>query len=325
MNRRHLLILGAGTFVPILEVVAQATASPRRIGLLTVEDIFSVQRDSIVAALAHRGWIDGKNLYLVARSGGGDRKRLRQAAEELVRLEVELIVGIGTVACQEAKAVTSRIPIVMYGAGEPVATGLVPSLARPGGNVTGVSIVTGDQATKRIDVLRDLLPVGSIIGFLTHPANPAFAIAREAEEKTCRTLGFVPIHADVAKGEELVPAVTEIARRKARVLVVSSDPFFAAPVHLALVRETARRVGLPIVSAGTAQADGVLLSYSIDWNELNNQVASFVDRILKGAKPAVLPVEQPSRFLLSINLRTAKAAGITVPESLLLRADSVFR
>ena len=325
MNRRELLLLATWASIAASEVVAQPTASVRRIGLLTVEDIFSAQRDSIMAALAEHGWVEGRNLYLVARSAGGDRKRLRAAAVELVRLDVEVIVGIGTEACQEAKAATLRVPIVMYGVGEPVATGLVSSLARPGGNVTGVSYAQRDQAVKRIDALREMLPAGSGIGFLTNLTNPVARLVREIQEETCRAVGLTAIHVDVAKNEEIVPALTEIARRSARVLVVPSDPFFATPANWGVVYDAARRLGLPMVLTVPADREGVILGFSVDWDELDRRVASFVDRILRGASPATLPVELPSRFSLSINLRTARTAGISVPQSLLLRADQVYR
>ena len=323
MKRRAFLVLGAGIVLPSLDATAQAAV--RRIGLLTVNDIFSQQRDSIIAALADRGWVEGKNLHVVTRSAAGDQSRLRVLANEMVKLEVEAIIGIGTLPCQAAKAATSRIPIVMYGAGDPVGTGLIASLSRPGANVTGTSFAQAEQAIKRIEILREMLSPGSGIGFLVNAGNPVFALVREVEERTCRAMGLFAIHVDVHKGEDMIPAVTEVSRRKGKAVVVPSDPLFAAPMYWERVSSTARQLGLPIVFAGVAEEDGVLVGYSPDWSELDRSVAGFVDRILKGGNPATMAVELPSRYALSINLRTAKAAGLKVPQSLLVRADQVFR
>jgi putative ABC transport system substrate-binding protein len=321
--RRRSFLLAAAVLAASRNVDGQ-TARIRRIGLLMVHDIFSGQRDEIRSALAERGWIEGRNLHVEARSAAGDASRLPALADELVRLDVDLIVGLATLACLAAKAATSRIPIVMYGAGDPVGSGLVRSLARPGGNVTGASLGGNDSASKRIELIRELVPAGSAVGILVNASNPAAQSAREIEQRTCAALGLRAIHRDVTDGAQLVKAVSEVSHQGGKVIIVPTDPLFAEPLHWERVSSTARQLRLPMITGGSVDVEGVLLSYSVDWTDFNRMVASFVDRILKGANPATLAVEQPSRFSISINLRTAKAARIVVPQSLLLRADRVF-
>jgi len=302
---------------------AQPVGKMRRIGLLMVEEFGPDQRQRIRVALRERGWIEGGNLVIESRSARGNVQLLRALADELVKLNVELIVGAGTAATTAAKNATTRIPIVIYAAGDPVGTGLVASLARPGGNVTGTTTMTPEIATKRLELVHELLPAAARIGELENSNNPLFRVTRDARERSYRLVGLQPIFIEVAAIGEIENAVLEVARRGGKALIVSPDPLFGEGAEQ--LARAAQRTGLPLIVESEALTEGAVVSFSISWDELNRQFASFVDRILKGAKPADLPVEQPTKFELGINLRTAKALGITVPQSILRRADEVIQ
>jgi putative ABC transport system substrate-binding protein len=268
------------------------------------------------------GWIEGQNLIVERRYAQGKAELLKSYAEELVRLNVELIVTNGTAATIAAKNATTRIPIVVYSAGDPVLSGLVASLARPGGNITGYSIVARELDAKRLELLQELLPTAQRVAVLIDPTNPYNEIAREDRERVYRSLGMQPIFVGAAAASELENAVSEAARRRAQALIVPVDNLFWS--SRVLLMRTALEHRLPtIVGHRDILEAGGLLSLAIDESEQFQVLAYFVDRILRGAKPADLPVQQPRKLLLSVNLKTAKALGITIPQSLLLRADEV--
>lgn len=327
MDRRTFIAtLGLGLLAIPLVPSAQPTGKVRRIGLLMIEEFPASQRQDIQAALRERGWIEGNNLIIESRSADGNVVRLRALADELVKLNVELIVGAGTVASQAAKNATSRIPIVIYGSGDPVGTGLVPSLARPGGNITGNTTMSADLDVKRLQLLRELLPTITRVGELVNPANPVFRVEREAQEKACRSLDLQPIFVEVSTASDLEGAFAEVARRGGQALIVSTDPLFASPANQKQIIRAAKRLALPIMAEGSgALEDGALISLTPSWTELNRQFAGQVDLILKGANPGNLPIEQPTRFELVINIKTAKELGLTIPQSLLLRADELIQ
>ena len=305
---------------------ASLRAQPRvrRIGFLMVEALGSDQRDDIGAALRERGWRENDNLAIDSRSADGDPARLAALADDLVRGNVEIIVGMGTVASAAAKRATTRIPIVIYGSGDPVGVGLVESLARPGGNITGTSTMAPELDVKRLQILRELLPATTRVGLLVNVTNPTFRVGREAQERACRSLGLEPLFIEVASAGELAAAVAEVARRGGQALMVNADPLLAVPPNRKRIVQAARRLRLPTMGEGGLDDDDLLVSFSISWEALNRQFAGLVDRILKGEAPGSLPIEQPTRFYLSINLREAKALGITVPQALLVRADRVI-
>ena len=269
------------------------------------------------------GWIEGQNLIVERRYAEGKAERLKPYAEELVRLNVELILTNGTAATIAAKNATTRIPIVMYSAGDPVRSGLVASLARPGGNITGYSIVARELDAKRLEILQELLPTAQRVAVLIDPTNPYNEIAREERERVYRSLGIQAIIVGARAASELENAVSEAARWRAQALIVPVDTLFWA--QRVLLMRIALEHRLPtIVGVRDILEAGGLVSLAIDESEQSRVMASFVDRILRGAKPADLPVQQPSKLLLSVNLKTAKALGITIPRSLLLRADEVI-
>jgi putative ABC transport system substrate-binding protein len=237
---------------------------------------------------------------------------------------VEIIVTAGTPATLAAKSATTTIPIIIYSAGDPVRTGLVASLARPGGNITGYSIVSPELDAKRLALLRELLPSLQRVGVLELSTNPYHRAVRKEFEQACKALGIQPIFVEVAAAGELENAIAELAGRRAQALFVQSDGLFED--NRVPLMSAALRYALPTFAAGKAMLEaGALISYIKSSAEGRQRNAAFIDRILRGAKPADLPIEQPTKFELVINLKAATALGITVPQTLLLRADEVIQ
>ena len=270
------------------------------------------------------GWIEGQNLIVERRYTSGRPELLRPFAEELVRLKVEIIATSGTDATLAAKSATTSIPIVFDTAGDAVGAGLVASLARPGGNVTGISFLAQEVDAKRLSLLRELLPRARRVGDLENPNNPIWRMTRGEYEQAYRSLGLEPIFIQVATAGELESAVADVARRGGHALIVRSDALFMRD-HVGTM-QAALRYKLPtFVDDQDFLAAGALLSYSAGGSDDRFRFLVMIDKILRGAKPADIPVEQPTKFELGVNLKTAKALGITIPQSLLLRADEVIR
>ena len=327
MDRRAFLAVISGALpCAAANVRAQRTERVRRIGLLGVEAYSPEQRGSVRAALAERGWVEGRNLVVVERYAGGDTERLRRMADDLVAQNVDLIVSGGTVASLAAKRATSTIPIVVYGSGDPLSTGLVSDLARPGGNITGNTTLSNELDHKRLQLLREILPGVKRIGKLVNPANPVFRAGREDVERAYRALGLDPLLVDVRSEADLEAAVEEVVRRGGQALIVSADPLFAGADHTERIARAAQRLALPLMAEDRGALDaGGLISLTVNWDEQDRQVASLVDRILRGAKPGDLPFERPTRFEIVVNLKAAKVLGIAVPQSVLLRASEVIQ
>jgi putative ABC transport system substrate-binding protein len=326
MGRRTFIgAVAAGILAVPLFARAQTATTVRRIGYLSGgAPATPAVRQEIDARLRELGWVEGGNLLIERRYSHGSAELLQPLAEELVRLKVELIVSIGTQAAVAAKNATTSIPIVMYGAGDPVRSGLVASLARPGGNITGYSMVSPEIDAKRLALLREVLPAAQRVGVLVNSTNPISAVLQKETEPVYRSLGMQPIIIAVAGESELETAVAEIARRRAQALVVVDDALFY--VHRVSIMNAALRYGLPtLVENPELLKAGAVLSYSVSPSEQYRRYTAFVDKILRGAKPADLPIEQPTQFELGINLKTAKALAITIPKTLLLRADEVIR
>jgi len=270
------------------------------------------------------GWIEGQNLLVHYRYASGRLELLPSLAEELVRLKPEIIVTQGSDATLAAKAATSSIPIIFQSSGDPVGLGLVASLARPGGNITGLSVVSQGIDAKRLSLLRELVPGAQRVGELINPGNAFVRKSQLEYEQAYRSLGLSPIFVDVTAAGELENAVQDIARRGAQALVVRSDVLFY--VNRDAIMRAALKHSLPTLVGGRPYLEaGALLSYTPDLMEQNRRLFGLLDKVLRGAKPADLPVEQPSKFVLEINLKTAKALGVSVPQPLLLRADEVIQ
>jgi len=326
MNRRGALAMLSGSLVlgGTLGARAQPATKVRRIGMLFPGDNSPSEEISLWAAVRALGWSEGHNLVIENRYARFKPELLRSYAEELVRLNVEIIGTTGNDATVAAKNATTRIPIIMALAVEPIGAGLVASLARPGGNVTGFSHPYVELDAKRMALLRELLPTAQRIGVLADPSNRHTKVMREDRERALRSLGMEPIVVEIAADSELENAVAEVARRGARALTILGSYMFY--VNRVLIMRAALRHALPtIVSSSEYVEAGGLLSLSHDSAENDRIFAYFVDKILRGAKPADLPVQQPSRFWLLINLKTAKALGLTIPQSMLLRANEVIQ
>lgn len=326
MSRRSFGRVLTGLFVGAsCMVTAQGQTVVRRIGRL--EPGAPETPDQIwkgAEALRELGWVEGQNLHVERRYGNNRIESMQTLAEELVRAKVEVIVTGGTPATLAAKRATDKIPIV-FRVGDPVLLGLVASLARPGGNVTGLSLAGPEVTAKYLSLLKELLPGLRRIGVLEVSANPYFRAVRGPFEHTCQQLGLEPIFVEIAVADEIGGAIAQVARQRAQALVVRADSFISD--HRVEIASAAMKHGLPTIaeSPDTMRDSGVMVSYSLTETEAERRAASYVDRILRGARPADLPVEQPMKFELVINLRTARALGLTIPHSVLLRADAVIQ
>jgi putative ABC transport system substrate-binding protein len=323
MDRRTFIGAAAANLVAVpLAVMAQHEAKVRRIGLLFPPE--SGWREALLPPLRDLGWIEGENLIVEARYADGHLELLPALAAELVRLHVELIVTNGTPATIAAKNATASIPIVMWSAGDPVRSGLVASLAHPGGNVTGNSILFTELRLKRLELLHEVPPAATRVGELRNAKNPVYDIARDEYEWAYRSLRIEPIFVEATAASQLENAVAEVARQRGQALIVEGDPLFT--INRVQLMSAALRYALPTLvedSIESLEAGALVLFAASD--DPGPRTAAFIDKILRGARPGDLPVEQPTKFALIINLKTAKALGITIPKPVLLRADDVIQ
>jgi putative ABC transport system substrate-binding protein len=269
------------------------------------------------------GWMPGGNVSIEYRFADNDAGRLAALAHELVRLKPDAIFVPTRPALPTVKNATTTIPIVFVSLGDPVAEGWVDSLARPGANLTGVAGLSPDLAGKRLELLRELVPSLAKVAVLWNPANSAEGVAVKATEVAAHSLGISVAVEHAGSSSEFDRAFSAIVQRGAQAVVVLPDPMFLA--NREQLVELAKRSRLPAFYMETGfVAAGGLISYGPNLTELFRRAAAYVDKILKGVKPGDLPVEQPTKFVLSINLKTAAAIGITAPTSILLRADEVI-
>lgn len=273
--------------------------------------------------LARRGYVDGRTAVIVRRFADGDFGRLPALAAELAALRVDIIVAQTTAAAQAAKAATSAIPIVVTSSGDAVGSGLVESLARPGGNLTGVSFLGTELAVKQIELLRELLPNATHVGFVANRRMAPERIFFQAMQGPAQERGLRLSFVDVGSVAEFPAAFAELARLKADAAIVAPGGFFSDR-RAELLAVAARHTIPAIYFRREFVADGGFASYGATLAELHQLAADQVDRILKGADPAVLPVLQPTRFEFVVNLRTARELGLDVPSGLLARADEVI-
>jgi putative ABC transport system substrate-binding protein len=275
--------------------------------------------------LRARGWIEGQNIVIEYRFAEGRLDRLPDLAAELVRLKVDIIVTVTAYAAVAAKNATATIPIVMIDAQDPVGLGLIASLARPGGNVTGLSISVGPEIFgKRLELLKEIVPKVSRVAILRNPDNPASAPQLREAETAARALRVRLQTLEARSPQEIESAFAAMTRERAGALLIIGD--FLMYAHRVRLADLAAGSRLPAAYDLRDYAEaGGLMSYGTDLIDLHRRAAIHVDKILKGAKPADLPVEQPTKFELVINLKTAKALGLTIPPSLLGRADEVIQ
>jgi putative ABC transport system substrate-binding protein len=299
-----------------------AREKPHRIGMLerTSAATNVANIEAFRQGLRERGYADGDGFVIEYRSSDGQDDRNRALASELVHLKVDLIVVRGTPAALAVKQTTSTIPVVITGVGDPVGQGVVASLARPGANITGMSAAVTDVFPKRVQLLKELVPRATRIGGLMNMSNPALPPQWREIEKTTRALGLEPLLLDVRKTEDLEPAFEAAHRQRVDALVVGIDTLTQA--NQRLIVDLAMRRRLPAIYA-SSEFHGGLMSYGVNYPEVYRRAATYADKIFRGARPADLPVEEPTAFELVINTRTARDLGLTIPPALLLRADSL--
>jgi putative ABC transport system substrate-binding protein len=307
-------------------VEAQQAKSVPRIGFLTAASPAGIaaRTEAFRQGLRELGYVEGQNIVVEYRWAEGSLDRLPELAAELVRLQVALIVSAGPAVHPAAKTATVTIPIVMAWDGDPVGNGFVASLARPGGNMTGLSILAPEISGKQLELLKDIVPTLSRVAVFGTSNEPGTAQALRETQRAAGTFGIQLQYLDVLEPKDIETAFRAATQGGAdAVLALSSLVLFS---HRTQVADLAVKSRLPAIYAQSEQAkDGGLISYGISYAGLYRRAATYVDKILKGAKPADLPVEQPTKFELVLNLKTAKALGITMPPSLLLLADEVIQ
>ena len=323
----RLCLLGALVLLGLVALAAtQQPAKVPRIGFLWSSGRTATPKneEAFRQGLRGLGYVEGQNIALENRWAEGRFDRLPALAGELVRVRVDLIVTAGTPAARAAKETTTTIPIVAVAVGDPVGTGLVASLARPGANLTGLSDITVDLSAKRLELLKEVVPTASRVAVLWNPAHPTNPLQLRETQVAAQALGMRLQSLEVRGSDELERTFAAMRRERPGALVVLSDPFML--LHRGRLADLAAKNRLPAMYPWREHAEaGGLMAYGPNLPDLFRRAATYVDKILKGAKPADLPVEQPTRFELVINLKTAKALGLTFPPSVLIRAEHVIQ
>ena len=324
MRREFISLLGGAAAAWPLAARAQQAKLPT-IGFLgsTTSAAQSQLTAAFVQRLRELGWIEGRTVAIEYRWAEGRSERFAEFAAEFVRLKVDVILAHNTPPLVAAKHATSSIPIVFATAADPVGTGVVASLARPGGNVTGLSSQQTDTTTKRLELLREVVPGLRRLAILANTDNSYVALEMREVEAATRTLGLETASVEIRRAEDITPAFEGLKGGRAEALYVLPDPLlFANRIRINTLALGAR---LPTLHALREYVEaGGLISYGTNWPDQWRRAADYVDKILRGTKPGDIPVEQPTKFDLIINLTTAKALGLTIPESFLARADEVI-
>ena len=324
-TRRALLASLGAVLVP-LSAEAQRAGRPSRIALLCPRRCEGAAYDSFRQGLRELGRVEGRDLLVDVRGAEGQPNRLPSLIAELLDRKPDVIVAFTSQPARAAKNASSVIPVVFVAVGDPVALGLVASLARPGGNATGLSAMfLGGFQAKMLQLLKDVVPTASRVAVFWNSKNPAHPALIPGELlPAAESLDTRLQMLDVSEPAGIAPAIDAAVRDRAQALLVLGDPMFHTPPGR--IPELALRVKLPALylDRDVVTIGGGLMSYGPDWVAIYRRAATYVDRILRGAKPADLPVEQPTKFELVINLKTARAIGVTIPPSLLVRADQVI-
>ena len=319
MRRRAFITLLGGAAAWPLTARAQQPPKIPRIGI--IDD--SLQWNAFRHGLRDLGYLEGQNIAFDYAYGDGVPERLAEAAAALVHRQVDVIATFGTPASLAAKQATTTIPIVMISIGAAVRTGLVPSLARPGGNITGNTNVGPDVGTKRLQILKEAIPTASRVAFLFNPDNASNVLQFEEVQTAAPTLGMTVISVSVSPRIEFETAFAAMMKERPDAFAMTAEPIHQ--FRIAWIMDFLSKNRLPAVYqlSENVRAGG-LMSYGASEPDLFRRAAGYVHKILQGTKPADLPVEQPVKFELAVNLKTAKALGLTIPESFLLRADEVI-
>ena len=325
-NRRNFLVSVAGAMVlggTSLATHAQRGRKIRRIGYLSLRARPGPLDEAFLAALRTLGYVEGRNLAIEYRWGADNEERLPALAAELVQADVEIIVTSATPAVSAAMQATSTIPIVMQSVADPVGSGFVTNLARPGGNVTGMTILSTELAAKRLQIIRELVPHSKRTSLLAIDNAFATPLLVSAMKSASQQLQLELVVQLVKTDEDLSRAFAGFEKAGAETLIVQTSPFTAA--RRERIVELAARHRLPAMYEARAYVDaGGLIAYGPDGVELMRRSAQFVDKIFQGAKAGDLPIEQPTKYELAINLKAARALGLAIPQSLLARADTVI-
>ena len=327
MNRRDAsLLIGGAPLAWQLVARAQQSAKIPRIGFLTTVPLAVIRRrtEAFQQSLRELGYVEGKNIVIEWRSADGQQDRLPALVAELVRLKVDVIVSGGAAATRPARDATATIPIVMTQENDPVASGFVASLARPGGNITGFSTLSAELHGKQLELLKQTVPGLARVAVLGSSTDPGNARSLREMEAAAPALGVQMQYLDVLGPGDLEAAFLAIG--KGRAGAVLALPTFVLADQGKQLADLGLKSRLPVmVFSPQFVTEGSLMFYGASTIDLTRRAAIYVDKILKGAKPADLPVEQPTKFELVINLKTARAIGLTIPQSLLLRADEVIQ
>ena len=324
-TRREILLATGALLAAPLAVEAQQAAQIPRIGFLASSSAESGKGrlTAFRQGLRELGYLEGQNIIIEQRYAAGKFEELPNLAAELVRRKVDVLVTEGTPAASAAKNATSAIPVVMGNAGDPVGIGLVASLARPGGNITGLSDFSSDTVTKRLELLKEVVPSASHVAVFFNPANATNPLQLRTLQAAAPALGVTLLRFEVRGADDIERAFAAMRSERPGALIFAGDAIFN--VHLKLIVALAAKSRLPALYGGRPAVDaGGLMSYGTNFDDLFRRAAAYVDKILKGAKAADLPIEQPTKVELVINLKTAKTLGITIPRSILLRADQVI-
>ena len=328
MNKRRKLViaLGAGALgIPLRSFAQQPAVRMRRIGFLGPSSAaaYAKEVEALRAGLRDLGYEERKNLLIEFRWASGNYGQLPALAAELAGMKVELIVSATTPVSLALQNATATIPIVIVNIGDPVGSGLVKALARPGGNITGLSNLVADMNNKRLEMLLGIVPKLTRVVYLLNPGNPQTVVSFKALQATGQKRGITVLLAEARTPEEIDKAISSARQQNAGALMVALDGFLQQQRNQ-IVELTAKH-RLPTITSDPAYTEaGCLVSYGTNLIEHFRQAAAYVDKILKGAKPADLPIEQPTKFELVINMKTAKALGLTIPQSLLISADKVI-
>ena len=326
-RRKLLVVLGAGALAVPLSSFAQQQGKVWRVGFLSARRRpVSLDTDYFGAfprGMRDLGYVEGKNLVIEWRFADGKFEHLPGLATEVVRLKVDVIVAAGPPAIIAAQKATTTIPIVIVTSIDPVDAGLVKSLARPGGNITGISNLSGEVSPKHLELVRTMVPKLSRVAVLVNPANSGHATMLKNVQAAAQKANVEVLPVEARTLQEIETAFLVMTKENAGAIIVGLDPFFNQQVRQ--IAELAAKHRLPSISAYAVYAEsGGMMSYGSSLTDNFRRAATYVDKILKGAKPADLPIEQPTKFELVINLKTAKALGLTIPQSLLQRADQVI-
>ncbi len=318
MRRRDFTIFLGGAAAWPLAALARPGGKVPVIGYLVLanpEPVFGFFRDG----LQKLGYVDGKSIRIELRTADGKPDRLAALAAELVRLKVDVLVAHQTPAVTAAKRVTSALPIVMAGAGDPVATGLIASLARPGGNITGTSGTGTEMGAKTLELIREVIPSAKRMAVLANQTDPFTKPFLDQLQRASGAMAIELLPYMIRESADFNAAFQDMVRRKVEAVIVQPS------LQRRAAADSALKHRVPAVSSAVAfPGDGGLMAYAAEQADMQRNSAIYVDKILKGARPGDLPVQQPTKYELVVNLKTAKALGIRIPQSLLLRADKVI-